>query len=79
MRVSGQKAVETPVHRETTLEAERSKSRRRREARIPTQAENPETNCRMEERHVRWLTEKPETNRRPEESVGGQAISSTNS
>ena len=33
-----------PVHWETTLEAERSKSRRKREARIPTQAEDPETN-----------------------------------
>ena len=44
MRVSRQRAVETPVHQETRLEAERSRSRRRREARIPTQAEDPETN-----------------------------------
>ena len=41
--VSRQRAVETPVHRETRLEVERSRSRRR-EARIPTQAEDPETN-----------------------------------
>ena len=34
---------------------------------IPTQAEDSETNCRVEETHVRHLTEKPEINRRPEE------------
>ena len=43
-KVSRQKAVETPVHQETRLEAERSRTRRKREARIPTQVEDPETN-----------------------------------
>ena len=45
MRVSRKRPVETPVHRETRLEAERSGSGRRRETRIPTQAEDPEIYC----------------------------------
>ena len=44
MRVSRQRAAETLVHPGTRLEAKRSRSRRRREARIPMQAEDPETN-----------------------------------
>ena len=48
MIVSRQIAVETPVHQEARLEAERStctcRSRKRREARTPTQAEDPKIN-----------------------------------
>ena len=44
IRVCRQITVETPVHQKARLEVERSRSRRRREARIPTQAEDPETN-----------------------------------
>ena len=42
MRVSRQRAVESPEHRGTRLEAERSRCRRREE-RIPTQAEDAAT------------------------------------